>query len=329
MMGTMTTPPPLTPQTMERLAFIQMLHQQGIAQSRQPEPMSFACVLAFHDAIELFLMLAAEHLGLHVDDKKPFMVRYFENLHPNKLPGGIEFAGKNGVKRITDLRNGFKHANTWPGRTGIEQSLVDTSAFFEVNTPKVFGIAYDEIDMADLIPHAEPRRLVKEATAKERVGDRIEAMALLREAFVGAFSAHLEHDGHWPSPFSIGPELRSTRSPTALEGIMDRDAARQLDAATQIAGEAQAALRMLVVGIEYHAFLRFDLLVPRVDYMWDGKRELVHHPDYAPTAEDFAQCRAFVVAATLRLAEAQAHVMAPPWITDEEKRTGAWMRRRR
>ena len=46
----------------------------------------------------------------------------------------------------------------------------------------MFGIDYDAIDMADLIPQATTRALVKQATAGESTGNRTEAMALLSDA---------------------------------------------------------------------------------------------------------------------------------------------------
>lgn len=49
---------------MKNLAFIRLLHRQGIEQSLLPEPLSFTSVLTFHDAVELFLIVTAEHLGV-------------------------------------------------------------------------------------------------------------------------------------------------------------------------------------------------------------------------------------------------------------------------
>ncbi|MFB7532719.1 hypothetical protein ACFC0C_31795 [Streptomyces sp. NPDC056178] len=42
---------PLSQQTIQQLAFVLLLHEQGIAQSVQPEPMSAAAVLSFQDAL--------------------------------------------------------------------------------------------------------------------------------------------------------------------------------------------------------------------------------------------------------------------------------------
>lgn len=57
---------PLDPLTVQRLAFIRFLYEQGVSQADQPEPLSATAVLSFHDAVELFLRLAAEHLHVNL-----------------------------------------------------------------------------------------------------------------------------------------------------------------------------------------------------------------------------------------------------------------------
>jgi hypothetical protein len=55
-----------------RLGYIWFLHQDGIDQARRPHPMSPAAILSFHDAAELFYILALGHKGVQVNPKTPF-----------------------------------------------------------------------------------------------------------------------------------------------------------------------------------------------------------------------------------------------------------------
>jgi hypothetical protein len=66
--------------TMNHLAFIRMLYQQGIEQARRPEPLSFASLLSFHDSVELFLVLAADHLGASLPRRDPNFLDYWQIL---------------------------------------------------------------------------------------------------------------------------------------------------------------------------------------------------------------------------------------------------------
>ncbi|MEV4672766.1 hypothetical protein AB0K34_14010 [Actinomadura sp. NPDC049382] len=309
---------------MERLAFIRMLHQQGNDQSRLPEPLNYTCVLTFHDAIELFLMLAGEHLRAVIPERGNFVARYFDNIDKSLV--GTQLTGRKAVGRITDLRNAFKHANTWPGPSGIEQSRADAASFFEENTPKVFGVPYIEIHMADLIPQDAIRQMAKDAHAAEASGDMITAMALLREAVDELFRSHIRWEDMSRSPFSIGPDLRHPVSKRTLRAALTddrqgnaRDVAEQLHTMTKIVDEAQAALRVIATGVEYHAYLRFQLLTPRVDYMFSGGKTIGHHPDYAPSHDDFAYCSAFTVSTAVRLAEIDRLVTSPPWISQSQQ----------
>ncbi|MFE9099812.1 hypothetical protein [Actinomadura geliboluensis] len=328
----MTTPPtPLSPAVMERLAFIRLLHQQGVDQSRQPEPLNFTCVLTFHDAIELFLLLASEHLNVTVPGKgQGFVEKHFNPI--NTALGNTELSGRKGVGRITTQRNAFKHANLWPAPQAVEGFRADTASFFEENTPKVFGLAYDAIDLTDLVRQDSARALLKEARAKEASGDRIEAMALLAEAFEGIFDGQYwkpatERD---PGMYRFGPEIRRPMRADSIRHVLEHsqerdkairtwnadDLAQQIAAVTAAAMSMQSAMRLLALGIDYHKYDKFQLLTPRVDYMFGGKREINCHPDYAPSAEDFAYCERFLITVALRLAEVEAHRVVPPWRPD-------------
>lgn len=52
----------LNSSTVRRLAFIRFFYGQGLEQAGRPQPMAATALLSFHDAVEMFLLLAAEHL---------------------------------------------------------------------------------------------------------------------------------------------------------------------------------------------------------------------------------------------------------------------------
>ncbi|MDO3655593.1 hypothetical protein, partial [Bacillus subtilis] len=144
--------------TVQRLAFVRLLFGQAMDQSRQPEPLSASCVLTFHDAVELFLIIASEHLKVSLPERGKLTQRFFDGLHPDKLgPDGIELVGRKGVDRLSTLRNTLKHDAALPGTRQIEQSRTDAQLFFDENTPKVFGLSFDAIDMVELVPQQNIR----------------------------------------------------------------------------------------------------------------------------------------------------------------------------
>lgn len=314
--------PTLDPHVMKRLAFIRLLYQQGIDQSHLPEPLTFTSMLTFHDAVELFLVLAGEHLGASLPDHTSFMA-YWAELHPRKLAGGVELSARAPMSRLNRLRNGFKHAGSLPGAPAVEQSRADVITFFEDNTPAVFGVSFEGIDMADVIPQENIMAKVKAAAATESAGDRIQAMALLGRAFQELFSSVVNPRSYRRSTYSFGPD-RASYPPDerAIERTLWRPESRSWDTqrlAEQIHGMSEAvvamqgALRAMALGIDFRRYDRFQRLTPWIIGEWEDGVEFEAPHGYAPNEEEFNYCREFVITAALRLAEVEAHTIAPSW----------------
>ncbi|MEU4047537.1 hypothetical protein ACK389_36075 [Streptomyces antibioticus] len=299
-------------------------------QSAKPEPIAAAAILTFHDAVELFLMLTSEHLGVTVPDKGGFVPRYFDSLHPDKAgPTGIDLAGRLGVKRLTDHRNAFKHAAALPSGAAVVQARDDTERFFEENTPKVFNIAFDSIDMVELIPQPSTREQARSARSAWQQGDHLTAMGTLAIAFEELFTAHVMNPGHGYSPFAFGPAVehgafmglkiaraitaasdeRTHRNPTrAVE-----DVGKKFQHLSSTVLEMQAALRVMTLGLDLHRYFRFKALCPDVLNYADQRVEFYDPGGRFQADEDgFAYCEQFVLAAALRLAELEGHT-TPTW----------------
>lgn len=322
--------PQLDPQTMNRLAFIRLLHQQGVEQSRLPDPLAAACVLTFHDAVELFLILAGEFRKITIPDRGQFVARFWDNMHPDKAGvDGVDLAGRVGVKRLTTQRNSFKHDAAHPTGQVIEQARIDAAQFFEDNTPRVFGIAFDRIDMADLMPQQKARELVKRANDCEAGDDRVTALGWLAHAFDDLFKVATPPT--WSStPYSFGENLYYPLSDGDIESILrqpfEQSRNKPTRGAQKLAEELrivrdstlamQKAMRATSLGIDYHDYLRFEALTPRIWRYYEERLDLHTPSGYAPTAEHWAFCEQFVISAALRIATVtagQAHL--PPWCT--------------
>jgi hypothetical protein len=159
---------PVDPMTMRRLAYIRYLHQLGTDQARLPEPQSSASVLVLHDAVESFLLLAAEHLNVtppHEFDK------YWDALSPNRQQGGVDLSGKQGMKRLNKVRVNLKHHGAHPDTATIGQAVRDTATFLAANTTVVFGLDYQTISMADVLAQEPVRDLVRKAETESSDGD--------------------------------------------------------------------------------------------------------------------------------------------------------------
>lgn len=103
------------PSQIERLAFIRYLATVGRSQLQLPEPAAASALLTFHDAIELFLQLAAEHLHVQIRYPKDHFVDYW----PKLADAGAAIPFSEAMKRLNDARVSLKHRGVLPRRSDL------------------------------------------------------------------------------------------------------------------------------------------------------------------------------------------------------------------
>lgn len=294
---------PLTQQTIQRLAFVRFLHEQGVAQSAQPEPLSAAALLSFQDAVEHFLLLSADHLGVNLPNDVKFL-QYWERLQP-KLSSGQELPSKQALSRVNRLRVDLKHHGNIPSSHAIAQSKADVTTFFTDATQMIFGVDFRAVDMVDLVTRAETARLLHEAQTHADVDNIVQAMAGL----VLAFEELLEFCTgrvHAPgvSPFSFGTRVPRFRPTREDRGTL---AAQHTRALTETARDLQAAMRVISLGIDYARYAQFNVMTPPVNRYLDGSVKITvtqWHELLNP--DDYQFARLFVIESALQAARADA-----------------------
>jgi hypothetical protein len=162
----------------KRLAFIRYLYDEAVRQSEKSEPMCSASLLGFHDAAELFLVLACEHKD--VGKKSMQFMAYWEEIK-RKVPDGL--TQKKGMGRLNEARVGLKHHGNMPARSAVQEYRSIATLFFEENTPTVFGVEFGGISMTYLVRHPTVRAELEEAERLREQGDLQEAVGRLAVAF--------------------------------------------------------------------------------------------------------------------------------------------------
>lgn len=301
---------------MSRLAFVRLFFQQGIDQSHQPEPLNVSSVLTLQDTAELFLQVIAEHRGINLPTHVNFP-EYWRRLDPTRDPNGVALSGKRQMTRLNDLRVAFKHYGTLPSATAIAQACTDVRAFLEANTLTVFGMPFDTIDMAEVIPQTGVRDKVCAATAAADGGDLTEALGLLSEAYGELFAiapgsagppkiTHFSGSTRLNNERDLAAALQSAPSdPTCMPvGVDPRRLASVIADLMEAMQGMQGAMQVMAFGIDHRQFGRFKQITPRIVYWEDGHAQrLTLAPGYTPTSTDFEFCRQFLIGAALRVAE--------------------------
>jgi hypothetical protein len=298
---------------MSRLAFVRMFFQQGIDQSRQPAPLNVSSILTLHDTAELFLQVIAEHRGVNLPRFVHFH-EYWKLLDPTKDPNGVALSSERRMNGLNDLRNAFKHHGTLPSAAAISQACADVRTFLEATTLTVFGMPFDTIDMAEVIPQAAVRDKMRAATAAATGGDFAEAMGLLAEAYDELFGlvpgppvpSRVARFGDTIKPIAehnIADTLRPARGDRRLATGHHNHLASGIADLMKAAHGMQLAMRVMAIGIDYRQFARFRRLTPSIGYGFDLQIKRHVRPGYAPTSADFEFCYQFIITAALRIAE--------------------------
>ncbi|MFF6985617.1 hypothetical protein [Streptomyces sp. NPDC010273] len=283
----------LKPLTVQRLAYVRYLYQEGIEQSRQPSPLRARAVTSFHDAVENFIGLTAEQLGVELKPRMEFL-QYWEVLKPQ-----LELPGKTPMKRLNDARISLKHNGTFPSDHQIEQAREALVDFFSTVTPKVFGVDFDSVDMVDLVTQPEVAHYLRDAQTHADIGDYSMAAAGLSLALEALLSFYRGSPYRDDEPFAFGPILQAFDRPTI--GFRDGEPRNgRIDKLGQISEALQNALRTMSLGIDQPSLRRFQILVPRIFRANNGPRYVEGEALRQLTVEEYDWARHFVIESALR-----------------------------
>jgi len=291
-----------------RLAFIKYLYKVAVKQSQRPEPLCSASILTFHDAIELFLQLACEHLDIGKGKGEPTFLDYWDIL-ASKLPAGCP-TQKESMKRLNKARVGLKHHGILPSKSDIEAFRAIATNFFEENTPLIFGIKFSEISLLELVQCEETKRNLKEAVQlleQHKIEESLGKVAIAFDQLMYDYERR-KIDQFGLSPFFFGEDL--TFLDSFFIGINRSEAGKLADFIDKVKESVEAirnAVKILSLGIDYRRYIKFKLLTPNVYrtlggtyYIFEkrpcGSREI-------PTVEDVQFCIDFVIESSITLQE--------------------------
>ena len=312
----------------KRLAFIRYLYDEAVWQSEKTEPMCGASVLGFHDAAELFLVLACEHL----DAKKPrdFMAHWQEIRR--KLPEEVKhevpegLTQKTGMERVNKARVNLKHYGNMPARSAVQEYRSIVTLFFEENTPTVFGVEFGGISMVYLVRHSATRTELEEAEKLREQGDLQAAIGRVAVAFDRMLNHYHKRNPllsglRWPmsSPTPMGYKyggppinFRPRKGEADKDGYARKkigEVLEQTEALKRAVTPMRDAMVAVALDVDYKRYQRFLALTPevkmmnRTDDLW---AEPVPTPIYRYASQQYVDedayrfCFDFVIEAVLR-----------------------------
>jgi hypothetical protein len=283
---------------MQRLAMIQYTYTLAVDQSHQPEPLNMVSLLLLHDAVELFLMLASEHLGAGKTGQE-FMV-YWDAIN-QKLPSK-DFGQKDSMNRLNKARGNWKHYGIRLSTSEIDDLRTNVATFFQENTPKVFSIAFEEISMAMLVQEEEVRgRLLK----AEKLSSTGEVKAALKEIAIAFQDLMYRFDWKVFEQNSVHLRGVSSRQPwLSVESKAPRELSQFARGLENELRTLHEQVKLLSLGINYRHYIHFQSLTPIVHLMASGTYEQAGD-GHGQSRQDYLFCYHFVIECALRLQEIQ------------------------
>jgi hypothetical protein len=287
---------PLTDSVMERLAFARHLYQLGVEQSRRPEPSNAVGILMLHDAVELLLHLATEHLQVRASEKTRFM-EYFDLLAP-KVAGG-QVSERSSMQRLNGARISFKHHGTRPSTSDVEALRGSVSLFLETNVPAIFGIDFDHVSMARLVRTEDARNALLKAESVIAQGELRGGMEHIAIAYAHIIKIHDE----FARPLSARRRLSYGPSISGPMARVEHELTEIADEVLRLARSHEALqerVTFLELGIAPASIHRFHGLTPAASIAFDGTPHIGYvGPPTTPTVDDVRFCYDFVVSVAL------------------------------
>jgi hypothetical protein len=269
--------------------------------TKEEPPFSFDSVNRLHDAVEMFLALAAQANEGTIG--KDFM-DYWRVL---EVPLGRPLGYKAQMQRFNKLRVNLKHYGIEPPQSEIAVSRDTVVALLTNECRPLFGIELEEISLSMLIKCQRAQSFFREAEEAWPVS-QLEALGKLAQSFQELLRDYENRKllGYSKSQFR---NVERLTSPERCETGDSEQRAKSRDRLTfdrtVIASleSLDSTLTLLTFGVDFRKHTKFMMLTPEVQVVMTGKVSFYSKLRREATTEEYEFCRDFVLQTALRFSE--------------------------
>lgn len=291
---------PLPTPTMRRLAIIKYLYTQGLEQERKGDPLAGLALLPLHDAVELFLQVAAETHQLKLPKTIEFMEYWTEFSK-----AGQPLQSPQQMRRFNNARVEVKHRGTLPSRQDVEGFRSIVTDFLVEMTPKLFKIDFDSISLSSLVRSDDVRAALQAAETAVQADQFGEAL----EQAAKAFHLSLRHRRLGEPPYDqrlfnpinvVADEVRWQGS--VIDGDLSGNS-RLFEAVARMGESLGEAITVLAYHLDYDGYLHLQTYGPTIHGAEGLGGMTTNWFQQEPTTDRSIvdRCVAFAVDAALRL----------------------------
>jgi hypothetical protein len=284
--------------TIRRLAIVKYLHEQALEQERKGGPLAGLALLPFHDAVELFLQVAAEtHSLTMTSQQRTEFMAYWHAFSKAGLPLSYEPQ----MRHFNDARVAVKHKGLLPIQQQIEEFRSVVTAFLTDATPKVFRIEFDSISLSSLVRSDDVRSSLQAAETAAEAGQFSEAL----EQAAKAFHLSLRNYRWFETPRLFDPtdaardlkqRARHDRMASGFSSF-----ARSFEAVAEMGESLGEAITILAHHLDYDGYRYLRTYGPTIYDVEQGGMGAVWTVNLTTDRSIVDRCIAFAVDAALRL----------------------------
>lgn len=286
---------------MARLMLVRYLYESGVEQSRKSVALSGLAILAFHDAIELFLQAALEHKGGSLGSRTDFLA-YWPALESQ----GISLSRQEAMRRLNRARVNLKHDGTLPAHRHVDDFRETVGAFLDQAFPLIFGLQLSDVSLSRLVKSDKVREILLSGEQALANQDYQTSVVEASKAFNLALIEYARGSGNLIRPgVELSPFLGSPRFTTftdnghLIQDRMDPDVENALRDISRGFGE-QITVLAYHLDFEGYRYLKsygpivYGMGYPDMHLRWGSDPSTL-------TKEIAARCLQFAIDAALRL----------------------------
>lgn len=180
----------LSPSIVNRLMLSRFLFNNAMEHAGAHNQFApFITANLLQDALEIFLLAAAEHVNAKIEKTTNF-VTYLDKIEEKIAPKALPFRVR--LIQLNKMRVNSKHDAIAPDPKEIEGLTTVAHEFLREAAQLVFGVDYTSINLIGLIEKDEIRALLEEADAAYQAKDFKQTLIACRKAFYELFEKN--HD---------------------------------------------------------------------------------------------------------------------------------------
>lgn len=281
----------------KRLVLIKYLFITAEEQSQQQSASAGLSVLAFHDCVEMLLVLIAHHKNKKVQD------HFLDYWHV--IP---ELPYKGNMENLNNVRISLKHYATLPNNDEIDRCCADVKLFLNDSIKHFWNIDFDDLLLSSLISFNEVKEDMEKAETFMAESKIYESLEEAKTAFIKLLSIYDSSKELWyDSIFNIGVKVGNDYQKFLREY---KGSTKWYEQVTQTVNAARDTLKITSLGIDYKKYILFNFITPRVTvgcnsdgiiYLPESKSDFEARRNVG--FQDCQFCISFVVDCALKLQE--------------------------